>query len=294
MPYWLDILKQIEQNTGLSPDHNCIRPVSGGCINSSFLVGSKDLQIFVKINLRKHLTMFEAEAAGLSSIANAEAILSPEALCTGSSREVAFIAMQAINLQGTASATSYRTFGRQLAKMHRYHQPRFGASADNTIGLTPQHNPWSNNWFDFWRKHRLGFQLDLACQNHAPSSLIDDGLRLNENFETLFDQQPQAACLHGDLWQGNWAFNESGEVVIFDPAHYFGDRETDIAMTALFGRAHADFYAAYQECYPLDDGYAVRETFYNLYHILNHFNLFGGGYASQAHDMVQTLLSELA
>ncbi len=199
MPYWLDILKQIEQNTGLSPDHNCIRRVSGGCINSSFLVGSKDLQIFVKINLRKHLTMFEAEAAGLSSIANAEAILSPEALCTGSSREVAFIAMQAINLQGTASATSYRTFGRQLANMHRYHQPRFGASVDNTIGLTPQHNPWSNNWFDFWRKHRLGFQLDLACQNHAPSSLIDDGLRLNENFGALFDQQPQAACLHGDL-----------------------------------------------------------------------------------------------
>jgi protein-ribulosamine 3-kinase len=293
MPNWPDILKQIKQNTSLSADRHCIRQVSGGCINSSFLIGGEDLQIFVKINLREHLAMFEAEAIGLSSIANAEAILSPEVLCTGCSKEVAFIAMQAIDLQNTNSAASYRAFGLQLANMHRYQQPRFGANVDNTIGSTPQYNPWSKSWFEFWRKHRLGFQLDLACQNRAPRGLIDDGLRLNESFEALFDRQPKAACLHGDLWRGNWGFNEFGVAVIFDPAHYFGDREADIAMTALFGPAHADFYAVYQECYPLDDGYTVRATFYNLYHILNHFNLFGGAYASQAHNMVRSLLSEL-
>lgn len=238
--------------------------------------------------------MFQAEAAGLRSIANADAILSPEVLCTGNSGKLSFIAMQAVNLQSMGSAASYRAFGQQLANMHRCRQPVFGASIDNTIGSTPQHNPWSNNWYDFWRKHRLGFQLDLASQNHAPSELIDDGLRLNENFDMFFDQPPKASCLHGDLWQGNWGFNESGMAVIYDPAHYFGDRETDIAMTTLFGRVHADFYAAYQECYPLNDGYAVRKEFYNLYHILNHFNLFGGAYAGQAHSVVRALLAEIA
>ena len=105
--------------------------------------------------------------------------------------------------------------------------------------------------------------------------------------------EPAASLLHGDLWQGNWSFDSDGKPFIFDPAHYFGDRETDIAMTRLFGGAPAAFYQSYQEDYPLEEGYRVREKFYNIYHIVNHFNLFGGGYASQAVDMIQYVLSEL-
>ncbi len=291
---WPDILKQVQQHSGLIPDSNHIMAASGGCINSCFLVGSNPSQVFIKTNARESLPMFEAEAVGLQTIANANAISTPGVLCTGISNNVAFIAMQALHLNENESTASYRKFGQQLADMHQYQQPLFGSSTDNTIGSTPQPNSKSANWFDFWRKYRLGFQLDLAHHNHAPRKLIDDGLLLNERFEAFFDKPPKAACLHGDLWQGNWGFTESGKAVIFDPAHYFGDRETDIAMTTLFGRAHPDFYAAYQESYPLRDGYALREVFYNLYHVLNHYNLFGGGYARQAHDMIKRLLSELS
>ena len=290
---WPDILDIIQQNTGLLPDIRYVRRVSGGSINSSFVIGSDTLQIFVKINLRKHLEMFKAEAAGLSAIAQTSAISSPVVLCTGYCKKVSFIAMQAVKLQTNLPATSYRVFGQQLADLHRNYQPLFGAEFDNTIGTTLQRNALSNDWFNFWRNHRLGFQLELARKNSAPFALIEEGQRLNESFEVLFDEPPKASCLHGDLWQGNWGFNEAGEAVIFDPAHYYGDRETDIAMTKLFGRAPPDFYAAYNAAHPLRAGYAVRETFYNLYHVLNHFNLFGGSYASQAHQMILKLLSEL-
>lgn len=292
MNYWPGVLDQIQQNTGLSFDHPSISRVSGGCINNSFLISDGQEQVFVKTNRSEYLTMFEAEANGLKVIAESNAIRVPHIMCTGLSGKTAFIVMQAIRM-GRAHAGSYREFGQQLATMHRYQNTRFGSSIDNTIGSTPQHNPWSDDWFEFWRKYRLGFQLNLALENNASSQLIDDGLRLNDSFDALFERQPNAACLHGDLWQGNWGFDYSGKVAIFDPAHYFGDRETDLAMTSLFGRAHADFYAAYQETYPLKTGYTIRESFYNIYHILNHFNLFGGAYAAQAHDMIKIVLSEL-
>jgi protein-ribulosamine 3-kinase len=290
---WPDILKQIQQSTGLSPDLQYIRRVSGGSINSSFVVGSDALQIFVKINHRKHLEMFKAEAAGLSAIENTGTILSPAVLCTGHCNTASFIAMRAIKLQRNVAPANYRAFGQQLAALHRCQQSRFGVNLDNTIGTTLQRNTLSVNWFKFWRTYRLGFQLKLAHENNAPLALIEDGQRLNENFEALFDAPPKASCLHGDLWRGNWGFDESGAAVVFDPAHYFGDRETDIAMTTLFGRAPADFYAAYAAAYPLREGFTNRAAFYNLYHILNHFNLFGGSYANQAHKIILTLLSEL-
>lgn len=289
---WLAICNQIQQVSGLRVDSNFIQSVGGGCINSAYIVGKQKQRVFIKTNRQSMLQMFKAEARGLNTMALAEAILVPEVICVGTRENIAFIAMQAFSF-GHDKTHSYRNFGLQLAKLHRYQQPRFGAETDNTIGSTPQHNRWMDNWFDYWREHRLGFQLNLAKQNRASIALIDDGLVLAEKMEQLFDQPPTAACLHGDLWNGNWAFNRNGQPVIFDPAHYFGDREADIAMTKLFGRAPADFYAAYHDSYPLNDNYTTRETFYNVYHILNHYNLFGGGYAEQAHRMIQGLLSEL-
>lgn len=289
---WREICNQIQQVCSLRLDSHLIQNVGGGCINAAYLVGNEQQRVFVKTNQQSMLKMFEAEAKGLNTMALAEAILVPEVYCVGSSENTAFIAMQAFNF-GHGKTHSYRDFGVRLANLHRFQQSRFGADVDNTIGSTPQYNQWMENWFDFWREHRLGFQLDLAKHNRAPIGLIDDGFKLAEKMEQLFDDTPAAACLHGDLWNGNWAFNQNGQPVIFDPAHYFGDRETDIAMTKLFGRAHADFYAAYHDAYPLSDNYTTRETFYNTYHILNHYNLFGGGYAEQAHRMIKNLLSEL-
>jgi fructosamine-3-kinase len=113
---------------------------------------------------------------------------------------------------------------------------------------------------------------------------------LNALPQLLAGHNPQPALVHGDLWSGNAAVTQDGEPVILDPATYYGDREVDIAMTELFGRFPSSFYAAYNAAYPLDAGYAQRKTLYNLYHIINHFNLFGGGYGAQANRMIDQLL----
>ncbi len=105
--------------------------------------------------------------------------------------------------------------------------------------------------------------------------------------------RPAASLLHGDLWRGNFAFDDTGRATLFDPAVYHGDREADLAMTELFGGFGAGFYAGYRARWPLADGYALRRTLYNLYHVLNHLNLFGGGYLSQARSMIERLLAEL-
>jgi len=172
---------------------------------------------------------------------------------------------------------------------------RFGFAHDNYIGTTPQPNGWPNesrtSWIDFWRERRLGFQLRLAAQNGYGGQLQTLGEKLLDALPAFFaGYTPQPSLLHGDLWSGNHAFLEDGTPVIFDPAPYYGDRECDLAMTELFGGYPADFYTAYHAAYPLDSGYAVRKDLYNLYHVLNHANLFGEGYARQAEQMMQRLL----
>jgi fructosamine-3-kinase len=196
--------------------------------------------------------------------------------------------------RSSSGSNAMQTFGEQLAAMHQYSKDQFGWHRDNTIGSTHQPNKWNSNWIDFWRDQRLGFQLKLAARNGASRRLINKGEQLQDNLEGFFsDYQPVASLLHGDLWSGNYSITAEGDPVIFDPAVYYGDREADIAMTELFGGFGQDFYSAYNNVWPLDDGYKIRKTFYNLYHILNHFNLFGGGYASQAEGMLERLLVEV-
>ena len=164
----------------------------------------------------------------------------------------------------------------------------------NFIGTTPQPNAWKDNWIDFWREQRLGFQLQLAATNGYGSQLQSLGENLLDALPAFFEgYAPQPSLLHGDLWNGNHAYQADGTPTLFDPAVYYGDRECDIAMTELFGGYSADFYSAYRASWSLDAGYSVRRDLYNLYHILNHANLFGGGYARQAEQMMQRLLVEI-
>ncbi|HEV7822353.1 MAG TPA: fructosamine kinase family protein, partial [Burkholderiales bacterium] len=158
----------------------------------------------------------------------------------------------------------------------------------------PQRNTPMEDWPGFFKECRLGFQLKLARRNCAPLQLLDRGERLLSSMAPLFSNQAvKPALLHGDLWGGNAGFDRAGAPVVFDPAAYYGDRETDLAMTELFGGFSADFYAAYRAESPLEAGYEVRKHLYNLYHVLNHFNLFGGGYAAQAQTLVDRLLAEI-
>jgi len=166
---------------------------------------------------------------------------------------------------------------------------------NNYIGTTPQLNRHSDNWVEFWRDCRLKPQLTMAQAAGFRSRLIDRGERLLACMDQLMqDHEPAASLLHGDLWAGNKAYTPAGKPVIFDPAAYFGDRETDIAMTELFGGFDPEFYAAYQAHSPLPDGYPLRRDLYKLYHVLNHLNLFGTAYLSRSENIVDGLLAHIS
>ncbi|MDQ6958999.1 MAG: fructosamine kinase family protein [Mariprofundaceae bacterium] len=264
--------------------------VGGGSINTTYRIEGLKQCYFVKINAAECLDMFVAEANGLIALADAKAVRVPKPVCRGVTNTHAYLVIEFIAFGGAGSP---HVLGEQLAVMHRHTQPEFGWYCDNTIGSTPQINTPSDNWTSFFREHRLGFQLKLAAHNGYGGTLQRKGERLMSDLGSFFeDYSPPASLLHGDLWGGNHAVDMDGHPVIYDPAVYYGDREADIAMTELFGGFGSAFYAAYHEAWPLDKGYAVRKTLYNLYHILNHANLFGGGYASQAESMMDQLLSE--
>jgi fructosamine-3-kinase len=220
----------------------------------------------------------------------AAAIRVPRPVVHGVAGDRAFLVLEWLPLSGQGSSAE---LGRRLAKLHLATWQSFGWWRDNTIGATPQPNPAEQDWLVFFRQHRLGYQLRLAERNGASAKLLSQAERLLAELHSFFPGYlPAPSLLHGDLWSGNYGFAD-GEPVLFDPAVYYGDREADLAMTELFGGFPPDFYAAYRESWPLDPGYAIRKTLYNLYHILNHFNLFGGGYAVQAQGMVERLLAEL-
>jgi fructosamine-3-kinase len=264
--------------------------MGGGCINSAFRLDGKETSYFVKTNSAHLQYMFEAEAAGLQAIADTGTIRVPRPVCFGTADNHSYLVMEYLTLGGGRSAAA---LGEQLAAMHRHTAKQFGFHVDNTIGSTPQNNSPDDDWTRFWRQRRLGDQLEMARRNGCGHRLIEGVERLIDLVPLFFaDYHPAPSILHGDLWSGNYSCTADGQPVIFDPATYYGDREADIAMTELFGGFDGDFYSAYNQSWPLDDGYRVRKTLYNLYHVINHFNLFGGGYLEQAESMTQRLLSE--
>jgi protein-ribulosamine 3-kinase len=271
-----------------------IAAAGGGCINSAYCLEGDGRRFFVKLNCAELLSMFEAECEGLREIAATKTVRAPEPVCYGMAGDRAYLVMEFLDLRSARSSAD-RLLGQRLAAMHEISQPYFGWRRDNTIGSTRQPNPPSQDWTDFWARRRLGFQLQLAADRGYRGGLQSKGQRLLESLPVLFeDHRPRPSLLHGDLWGGNYACDETGQPVLFDPACYYGDREADLAMTELFGGFGGDFYAAYREVFPLDAGYAVRKILYNLYHVLNHLNLFGGGYLGQAEGMMDRLLAEFS
>ncbi|MEY6431255.1 fructosamine kinase family protein [Thioalkalicoccus limnaeus] len=292
MTDWLAIAAEISAATGQRFTPDSPRQLGGGCINTSVLLTDGERRFFVKLNEASRVAMFEAEAAGLAALAATGAMRVPQPLCYGATAGRAFLVMEYIPLGGRTKADGPALAGRQLAALHRTTWERYGWTRDNTIGSTPQPNAPDRDWVTFWRERRLGHQLRLAAANGYRGSLQTQGARLLDRLGALIDHAPAASLLHGDLWGGNLGYGPAGEPVIFDPAVYHGDRETDLAMTELFGGFGRDFYAAYREAWPLDPGYEVRKILYNLYHVLNHLNLFGGGYLAQAQQMIDRLLAE--
>jgi protein-ribulosamine 3-kinase len=270
--------------------------VSGGSIHRCVRWASPGGDAFVKIAPAGKLPAFAAEAEGLRALAAASALRVPAVLAAGEIGAHALLALEWLEL-GVAEVNDgavQARLGEQLAMQHRATAPRFGWHRDNTIGATQQQNAWHDDWVRFFRERRLAVQLDLALHNGLESRIVDRGRDLGERCGAFFSSyRPVPSLLHGDLWGGNWGVVAGvREPAIFDPSVYFGDRETDIAMTRLFGGFGPRFYAAYQAAWPLDQAAGTRRTLYNLYHVLNHFNLFGGGYGRQAEGMIDKLLAE--
>lgn len=248
--------------------------------------------IFLKTTRLENAAMLDDEAESLARLRETGTVILPRPLLNGIAGEVAYLALKWIDLHPAVPAAQQR-MGRMLANLHRCEADRFGWQRDNHIGLTRQVNTWSDNWCEFFGEHRLGYQLRLAARA-GETAWVQRGFELLDVLPRLLDgHQPVASMLHGDLWNGNAAMRGDGEPVLYDPAAYYGDRETDLAMTQLFGGFSPAFYAAYGEEWPLDEGYEDRQPLYQLYHVINHANMFGGGYAKQAGRMIEALLARV-
>ncbi len=236
--------------------------------------------------------MFETEANSLNAIKLSRSIKVPTPQCAGQTQNHSFLLLEYLTLgrsQGDSTA-----LGISLAAMHQHQAEYFGWKENNFIGHTEQPNQPGSDWIGFWNNQRISYQAKLANKNRCPGKTLDLLEELMQNTSLFFNAYTPLACLlHGDLWGGNAGFLNDGTPVIFDPASYYGDRETDLAMTELFGGFDRAFYTGYNSVWPMDPGYGVRKYLYQLYHVLNHFNLFGGHYATQAHRICEKLLSEI-
>lgn len=251
-------------------------------------------RIFAKVGAAEHAAWFAAEADGLAQLAAATTLIRiPQVIAYESAEDTSLLLLEWLDLK-PLSAPSAALLGHALADLHAKRTEKFGLEHNNFIGGSPQLNTPHADWVSFWQHCRLLPQLQSAARNRFPSRLMDRGERLAADCGALFrDYQPACSLLHGDLWGGNVAQDAAGLPALFDPAVYYGDREVDIAMTELFSGFATDFYAAYHNAWPLDAGYGVRKNFYNLYHVLNHANLFAGDYVRQSEHMIEALLAEL-
>lgn len=258
------------------------QPVFGGDINQAARVSLADGRaIFVKWNRSAGSDFFAAEAHGLRTLAAAGAVRVPEVYAVG--KHPPFLAMEWIDTErGYASDDFAEALGRQMALLHRATAGQHGLDADNYIGSLPQSNTPSASWVAFFRDRRIGAQMDIARQRgRLPKEREALLTRLQSWLDVFLDDQGiRPSLLHGDLWSGNYMIARDGQPVVIDPAAYYGHREVDLAMTELFGGFPPRFYAAYNEVYPLE-GYEQRRELYQLYPLLVHMNLFGGGYAAR-------------
>lgn len=252
--------------------------IGGGCINNALKVDTNTGRFFLKWNVNAG-DMFEAEADGLKTLQNASTIKIPAVLGLGSEEEKDYLLLEWVE-NGVIQKETWKIFGQQLALMHRTTQDQHGYHRDNYIGSLAQINSKHPSWHSFFIEERLMPQLRLA----RSKKLVDK--KLSDQFESLFSKlgelipAEKPALLHGDLWSGNYMITAAGEPCIFDPAVYFGHRETELAFTTLFGGFDREFYLAYNEQFPLEKGFEDRIDIHNLYPLLVHVNLFGTSYLS--------------
>lgn len=266
--------------------------VSGGCINDSrILVLESSKSLFLKINNANPADMFLKEANGLKELSKTNVIRVPNVIYV----ETDFILLEAVN-SSSKTKNFFEDFGRRFAQLHKHSEKYFGFYENNYIGSTKQINipdkTTQSDWVKFFFDMRLKFQFNLAEKNgYSGEELRKSFIKLEYRIDSILKcELEKPSLLHGDLWGGNYIVDEDGNACLIDPAVYYGNREADLAMTKLFGGFDYKFYAAYNEEFPLQDGYNYRENIYKLYHVLNHLNLFGSGYYQQAVSLIKYYL----
>jgi len=261
--------------------------VSGGSINDCFQVKTNNGSFFLKVNSAiTYPAMFETELKGLELLRAATELTVPKPLFFGELGKDAYLVMEHLET-GPRSTEFWQNFGRSLAQLHRNTQDNFGLDHNNYIGSIPQSNNPHSSWAEFFIQERLEVQLKRACDRDKIGA--DVLLRMEKLFhrlDGLFPKEPPS-LLHGDLWSGNFFSGADGKACIFDPAVYYGHREMDIGMSKLFGGFDPEFYNAYNTEWPIADDLEDRVDIANLYPLLVHVNLFGGGYLSQVRSILQ-------
>ena len=267
------------QTLGRSVEVLEARFLVGGNINTAAQVFSSEGLFFVKWNPEERVDMFEWEARGLDLLRSTEAIYIPEVIGYGKYRDKTYLVLEYID-PVVPKSNYWESFGQSLALLHSHTQSKFGLHFDNYIGSLPQSNTLTDNGITFYIEQRLQPQAGMALYKGLISK------ELYAKFQKLYVRLPdllpveRPALLHGDLWSGNVMVNEQGDAALIDPAVYYGLREAELAFTTLFGGFDERFYDAYDEAFPMEDGFQERIPIYNLYPLLVHLNLFGTGYLS--------------
>ncbi|NOH79710.1 fructosamine kinase family protein [Vibrio sp. RE86] len=286
---WQAISKQLSDTLLFSYEISEKTKVRGGDINECYMISDGEQRYFVKTNRREFLPKFEVEAETIRQLRNTNTVFVPELILTGKSKEHAFIVLNYLPTKPLDDSKNSFAFGQQLARLHQWgEQKEYGLDQDNYIGSTLQPNKWERKWSRFFAEQRIGWQLQLLREKGINLVDIDDFTNLIQSL--LAGHQPKPSLLHGDLWHGNVANSVFGPIC-YDPACYWGDRECDIAMSELFEGFQPDFYQGYESVSPLELSYGERKEIYNLYHLLNHYNQFGGHYLEQSEKLIKQILS---
>lgn len=278
-----------EVEHSLNKSINSVQRVSGGSINQAAKITLSDGQeCFLKWNRTADPDMFIQEERGLKLLKNADTeMIVPTVFATGQTEDGTGYLVQEFIKEGHSRPNSAESFGKALADLHHHHEEKFGLDHNNYIGRLPQSNRWHEHWVDFFIEERMKPQLQMATDaGKLGSSAVKHFESMYKQLPDIFPDEPPS-LLHGDLWGGNYFFDEKGKAAIYDPAIYYGHREIELAFTHLFGGFSGMFYQAYEEAYPLESGFSQRKDVYNLYPLLVHTNLFGGTYARQVEGIVK-------
>ncbi len=289
------VLKEVEKELTQRFDEPVVitnsSVLGGGCINHASKIDTNVGIFFLKWNAHCQEDIFLREAESLQEMKKAvkDLLVVPEVFAAKRVDSTpGFLVLEF--LHSSYGAGSDEDLGRGLATLHQYSNSEFGFYHDNYCGATLQNNSWKKNWEEFFKINRLAFLIDLIQKERPlPVSEVKLYEKLLTRIPDLIPQSSMPVLIHGDLWSGNYMHTEKG-IALIDPASYYADREMEFAIMTMFGGFSGRFYAAYNEVNPLPEDWKQRNLLYQLYHVLNHYYLFGGGYQNQAISIAKRYL----